>query len=74
MGKPVLVMRNVTERIEGIEAGTAKLVGTEKEKIISNLSILLENEEEYDKMAKAINPYGDGRSSQKIKKIMSKYL
>ena len=74
LGKPVLVMRNVTERIEGIEAGTAKLVGTEKEKIISNLSILLENEEEYDKMAKAINPYGDGRSSQKIKKIMSKYL
>ncbi|TCK04448.1 non-hydrolyzing UDP-N-acetylglucosamine 2-epimerase [Phorcysia thermohydrogeniphila] len=70
LGKPVLVMREVTERIEGIEAGTAKLVGTNKEKIILEAVKLLENQEEYNKMAKAVNPYGDGTASRKILKIL----
>jgi len=70
LGKPVLVMREVTERIEGIEAGTAKLVGTDKEKIVEETIRLLENKEEYEKMAKAVNPYGDGKSRYKIVQII----
>lgn len=66
LGKPVLVMRDVTERLEGIEAGTAKLIGTNPESIISEVEELLHNPSEYDKMAKAINPYGDGTASCKI--------
>jgi len=72
LGKPVLVMRNVTERIEGIEAGTAKLVGTNKEGIVSETVKLLEDVEEYTKMAKAVNPYGDGKSSIRIREIIEK--
>jgi UDP-N-acetylglucosamine 2-epimerase (non-hydrolysing) len=74
LGKPVLVMRDVTERIEGIEAGTAKLVGTNKEKIISEAVELLKNQEEYNKMARAINPYGDGKASQRILNILNSTL
>ncbi len=70
LGKPVLVTREVTERIEGIKAGTAKLVGTKKEKIINEVSKLLESENEYKKMANAVNPYGDGASSKKIVNIL----
>ncbi len=71
LGKPVLVMRDVTERIEGIDAGTAKLVGTEKEVIVSNLHALLKNSDGiYDKMAKAVNPYGDGTTSKQIIDIL----
>jgi len=66
LGKPVLVMREVTERIEGIEAGTARLVGTEKEKIFVEVLKLLEDKDEYTRMAKAINPYGDGKSADRI--------
>ena len=66
LGKPVLVMRNTTERPEGVEAGTARLVGTNSNTIISQVELLLRNSEEYNKMAKAVNPYGDGSSSQKI--------
>jgi UDP-N-acetylglucosamine 2-epimerase (non-hydrolysing) len=74
LGKPVLVMREVTERIEGIEAGTAKIVGTDKEKIVNEAKTLIENKEEYNKMAKAVNPYGDGYSSVKIKNILLEVL
>lgn len=74
LGKPVLVMREVTERIEGIEAGTAKLVGTSKEKIVTEVGKLLENQEEYSRMAKAVNPYGDGNASKKILKILLENL
>jgi len=74
LGKPVLVMREVTERVEGIEAGTAKLVGTSKDKIISEVVNLLTNKEEYDKMAKAINPYGDGKASVGIIDILKSIL
>ncbi|WP_038059272.1 non-hydrolyzing UDP-N-acetylglucosamine 2-epimerase [Thermodesulfovibrio yellowstonii] len=70
LGKPVLVMREVTERVEGIEAGTARLVGTKKEKIIDAVRSLIENPSKYQKMAKAINPYGDGLASKRIVEII----
>ena len=66
MGKPVLVLRNVTERPEGIEAGTLKLAGTEKERIVELANELLTSEEAYEKMAPAVNPFGDGYASQRI--------
>jgi len=66
LGKPVLVMRDTTERPEAIEAGTVKLVGTNKENIIKEIQTLLDNEEEYTKMSKAHNPYGDGKACEKI--------
>ena len=66
LGKPVLVMRDTTERPEGIEAGTAKLVGTEKAVIVAEATRLLDNDGYYKKMAKAHNPFGDGKSSSRI--------
>lgn len=74
LGKPVLVMRDTTERPEALEAGTVKLVGTDKQKIISEVSQLLELPEYYNKMAKAVNPYGDGKSSKRIVEILRKEL
>ena len=70
LGKPVLVMRDTTERPEGIAAGTLKLVGTDEETIYSNFKILLENEEEYRKMSHASNPYGDGHACERIADIL----
>ena len=70
LGKPVLVMRDTTERPEGIEAGTLKLVGTKEEDIYDSFSLLLEDGSEYEKMSKAINPYGDGRASIYISDIL----
>lgn len=66
LGKPVLVMREVTERTEGIEAGTAKLVGTSRDNIMEAASELLASKEAYHKMANAVNPYGDGTTSRQI--------
>lgn len=66
LGKPVLVMRDTTERPEALDAGTVKLVGTDKSKIIHQVSILILDKEDYNKMAQATNPYGDGRASQRI--------
>ncbi len=66
LGKPVLVLRDTTERPEGIEAGTLKLVGTSEEKVYKETKKLLEDREEYEKMSKASNPYGDGYASVKI--------
>ncbi len=66
LGKPVLVVRKETERPEGIEAGTAKLLGTEYDNIYDTLDLLLSDEEEYEKMAKAVNPYGDGKAAEYI--------
>lgn len=66
LGKPVLVMRDTTERPEGIAAGTLKLVGTEEEKIYRSFKLLLDAEEEYAKMSKASNPYGDGKACIRI--------
>lgn len=69
-GVPVLVMRDTTERPEGIDAGTLKLVGTDEETIYSNFKLLLENKEEYEKMSKACNPYGDGHACERIADIL----
>lgn len=66
LGKPVLVMRDTTERPEGIKAGTLKLVGTDEEVIYENFKLLLEDEEAYNKMSKASNPYGDGLACKRI--------
>lgn len=74
LGKPVLVMREVTERQEGVEAGTAVLVGTDKNKIIDSISRLLNNRQEYEKMSKAVNPYGDGSTSRQIVEIIKRNL
>ena len=66
LGKPVLVMRDTTERSEGVDAGTARLVGTDAETIIFQVETLLKDKKEYDKMAKVVNPYGNGKASEKI--------
>ncbi len=70
LGKPVLVMRNVTERMEGIRAGVALLVGNNMENIKNSLVELLHDPELYSRMSKAVNPYGDGTASIKIRKIL----
>ena len=70
LGKPVLVMRDTTERPEGIKAGTLKLVGTDEESIYRNFKLLLDNQEEYNKMSRASNPYGDGTASERIVNIL----
>lgn len=72
LGKPVLVMRDTTERPEGIEAGTLKLVGTSEEKIYSEFKKLLEDKNEYNKMSKASNPYGDGHACERIADILER--
>ena len=72
LGKPVLVMRDTTERPEGIAAGTLKRVGTDEVVIYKNFKELLENKEAYEKMSKASNPYGDGHASERIADILEK--
>lgn len=74
LGKPVLVMRDTTERPEGVKAGTLKLVGTDEETIYQNFKTLLENKEEYEKMSQASNPYGDGTACRQIADILEKTL
>ena len=69
-GVPVLVMRDTTERPEGVDAGTLKLVGTNEEVIYNEFTNLLDNEEKYAKMAKAVNPYGDGHACERIADII----
>lgn len=66
LGKPVLVMRNTTERPEAIDAGTVKLVGTNRDIIVDTLSLLLDNEDEYHHMSHSVNPYGDGKACPRI--------
>ena len=66
LGKPVLVMRDTTERPEAVDAGTVKLVGTDYQKIVDNVSLLLNNIEYYNTMSKAVNPYGDGKACERI--------
>lgn len=70
LGKPVLVMRRVTERPEAIEAGTAKLVGTDSERIFAEAARLLEDRDAYEQMARAVNPFGDGHAAERIVKIV----
>ena len=74
LGKPVLVLRDVTERPEAVEYGTVKLVGTDKEKIIREGNELINNKEAYEKMSKAVNPYGDGKASERICDAIMKYF
>lgn len=71
-GVPVLVMRDTTERPEGVEAGTLKLVGTDEENIYKSFKLLLEDKIEYEKMANACNPYGDGHACERIADILEK--
>ena len=66
LGKPVLVMRDTTERPEALDAGTVKLVGTNYERIVTEVSLLLDDEDYYNKMSKAVNPYGDGKACSRI--------
>lgn len=72
LGKPVLVMRDTTERPEGIAAGTARLVGTKPARIVSEISTLLDDEQAYAAMARAHNPYGDGTAAQKIAEVLAR--
>lgn len=71
LGKPVLVMRDTTERPEALASGTVHLVGTDYQKIMDEVSTLLENEYAYEKMSKAVNPYGDGKACERIVKILA---
>lgn len=72
LGKPVLVMRDTTERPEGIAAGTLNLVGTDEEKIYNNFKLLLDDENEYQRMSQAVNPYGDGFACKRIADILER--
>ena len=72
LGKPVLVMRETTERPEALDAGTVKLVGTDFEKIVNNVSLLIEDSCSYEKMSKAVNPYGDGKACLRIIEYLKK--
>lgn len=74
LGKPVLVLRTTTERPEGVEAGTLKLVGVKEEDIYIEFTKLLDDKNEYNKMSKAVNPYGDGHASERIVKETLKYF
>ncbi|SCG81849.1 UDP-N-acetylglucosamine 2-epimerase [Proteiniborus sp. DW1] len=74
LGKPVLVVRRETERPEGIKAGTARLIGVEYENVFNQIDLLLNNKEEYNKMANAVNPYGDGHAAERIVEIIVRQL
>ena len=71
LGKPVLVMRDTTERPEGVAAGTARLVGANTQRIVGEVTRLLDDAAAYDAMAKAHNPYGDGTAAQQIARIIA---
>lgn len=71
LGKPVLVMRDTTERPEALSSGTVHLVGTDYDKIMTEVSTLLDNQDAYEKMSKAVNPYGDGKACQRIVRILN---
>jgi UDP-N-Acetylglucosamine 2-epimerase (EC 5.1.3.14) len=72
-GKPILVMREVTERQEGVEAGIAKLIGMDTERIVQEAKTLLSSPRAYEKMACSVNPYGDGRAAERIVKAITKH-
>lgn len=70
LGKPMLVLREVTERPQAVEAGTVRVVGTDRSRIVEWTRRLLENSAEYEKMARAVNPYGDGQAARRIVKAI----
>ncbi len=74
LGKPVLVVRTETERPEAVSAGTVKVIGVKKEDIIEEIQLLIDDEEEYKKMSNAVNPYGDGKTAEKIIDLIYDYL
>ena len=74
LGKPVLVMRDTTERPEAVDAGTVKIVGTDKDRIVKETGLLIENQKIYNEMSMAHNPYGDGKACQRILKILKREL
>ncbi len=74
LGKPVLVMRDTTERPEAVDAGTVKIVGTDKDRIVKETGLLIENRKIYNEMSKAHNPYGDGKACQRILNILKREL
>ena len=74
LGKPVLVLRNETERMEGVEAKTAKLVGTKEQDVYESIVSLLDDKDLYDEMAKAVNPYGDGHAAEKIVDVLEEMI
>ena len=74
LGKPVLVLRNETERMEGVEAKTAKLVGTKEQDVYQSIVSLLDDKDLYDEMAKAVNPYGDGHAAEKIVDVLEEMI
>ena len=74
LGKPVLVLRKVTERPEGVEAGVARVVGTDARSIHQETQRLLDDPQAYNKMARAVNPYGDGRASERIVDILERTI
>lgn len=74
LGKPVLVMRDTTERPEGVEAGTCRLVGTDPETIVCEASLLIDDSEEYVRRSALKNPYGDGTAALKIREILERLL
>jgi len=74
LGKPVLVMRENTERPEAVVAGTVRLIGTDEQRIFEEVSTLLNDREAYDKMANAVNPYGDGRAAERTVAAISELL
>ena len=74
LGKPVLVMRDTTERPEAVDVGTVKIVGTDKERTVKEIGLLIENQKIYNEMSMAHNPYGDGKACQRILKILKREL
>jgi len=73
-GKPVLVLRTETERPEAVAAGTVKLTGIQREDIVRDALTLIQNEDAYKAMSKAVNPYGDGHASERIRKILEEKI
>jgi UDP-N-acetylglucosamine 2-epimerase (non-hydrolysing) len=74
LGKPVLVLRDETERPEAVEQGVVKLVGSDYESIVTNAQQLLDDESVYNEMARGVSPYGDGKASSRIVTILSNYF
>jgi len=74
LGKPVLVMRDTTERPEAVDAGTVKLVGTDRQTIVNAVSKLLDDPSEYESMSRAHNPYGDGKATERHIEVLEKYF
>ena len=74
LGKPVLILRDTTERMEGVEVGTAKLIGTAEEDVYRELMRMLDDENEYHRMSHMINPYGDGEAAERIAAIIANRL